>query len=448
MRARSAIRTFAWVAALSCAGAWCGSGCGFPRSEVRDSGDGSRARAERAPAAATPGRPEPHFDYRRHLVEYAGPGPEEVPEIGTPEVRIGWFGPADPAHPTGGAMWEGALLAIEERNARGGAGGRPFRLLPKWSENPWGTGIQGVAELVFRERVCVVLGAPDSASAHLVEQIVAKAHVPFVNAVATEKSLNYVNLPWIFSLPPADPEIAAAIARELASSLEDAPEDVGERRLALVSTDDHDSRQLARDILSAFGRTRAFPGRHAQLRAGEPDLAQALAPLVEWGPTTVLVLAGPLDSARIAQALRETGARLVFGPQAGRRAFLEELRSEDRADGPGAQPGLGAEPERTAPPIRGSFPVLWAADSAGEGARAFAARFRERFGRDPDYAAAYAYDAVNLVAAAVERAGLHRVRIRDALRELTPFAGVTGTIEWDPTARRRGVPIAMETFRE
>lgn len=443
---RFAIRALAWIAAAGCAGPWGSAGCAPAPLAPRSPDGPARSAAPEGPASAPSPRPEPCFDYRRHLVEYAGPDAEEVPEIEAAEVRIGWFGPADPAHPAGGAMWEGALLALEERNDRGGVGGRPLRLFPRWSENPWGTGIRGVAELSFRERACVLLGAPDSASAHLVEQIVAKAHVPFVNAVATEKSLNYVNLPWIFSLPPADPEIARAIARELEA--EERAAAGGERRVALISTDDHDSRQLAGEVLAALGRTKAFPGRHAQLRAGEPDLARALAPLAEWRPETVLVLAGPLDSARIAKALRRTGARFVFGPQAGRRAFLEELRSRDPPAAPDAAPGAAAALGSAPPPIRGSFPLLWDAASAGEEARAFASRYRARFGREPDYAAAYAYDAVQLVAAAVERAGLHRVRIRAALRELAPFAGVTGTIEWDPAARRTGVSVAMKAVEE
>ncbi|MGQ9591628.1 MAG: ABC transporter substrate-binding protein, partial [Planctomycetota bacterium] len=168
----------------------------------------------------------------------------------------------------------------------------------------------------------------------------------------------------------------------------------------------------------------------------------------EWRPETVLVLAGPLDSARIAKALRRTGARFVFGPQAGRRAFLEELRSRDPLAAPDAASGAAVALGSAPPPIRGSFPVLWDPASAGEKARAFASRYRARFGREPDYAAAYAYDAVQLVAAAVERAGLHRVRIRAALRELAPLAGVTGTIEWDPAARRTGVSVAMQALEE
>ena len=49
----------------------------------------------------------------------------------------------------------------------------------------------------------------------------------------------------------------------------------------------------------------------------------------------------------------------------------------------------------------------------------------------PDYAAAHAYDSVNLLIAAIRHGGLNRAKIGDALRSLIPLPGVTGTITWD-----------------
>ena len=47
------------------------------------------------------------------------------------EVRIGFLGPIEnhPDEALGRMMLNGALLAIEEANARGGYGGKPFKLM-------------------------------------------------------------------------------------------------------------------------------------------------------------------------------------------------------------------------------------------------------------------------------------------------------------------------------
>jgi ABC-type branched-subunit amino acid transport system substrate-binding protein len=61
----------------------------------------------------------------------------------------------------------------------------------------------------------------------------------------------------------------------------------------------------------------------------------------------------------------------------------------------------------------------------------FEKRFRERAGALPTPAAAQAYDAVRILAAALRRSGPNRARLRDALAELSPYAGASGVISFD-----------------
>jgi ABC-type branched-subunit amino acid transport system substrate-binding protein len=41
------------------------------------------------------------------------------------------------------------------------------------------------------------------------------------------------------------------------------------------------------------------------------------------------------------------------------------------------------------------------------------------------------YDATRLLIEAIRAAGLCRARIRDAIRDLAPWHGVTGVVQWD-----------------
>ena len=74
------------------------------------------------------------------------------------------------------------------------------------------------------------------------------------------------------------------------------------------------------------------------------------------------------------------------------------------------------------------FPLLY---TPGKESGSFEEDFTKRFGRYPDYLAAHTYDAVNLLVAAIRKAGLNRPRICDAVRELSSWRGVTGSIRWD-----------------
>jgi branched-chain amino acid transport system substrate-binding protein len=71
----------------------------------------------------------------------------------------------------------------------------------------------------------------------------------------------------------------------------------------------------------------------------------------------------------------------------------------------------------------------------GPGFEAFAETYEARWREPPDAAAALGYDAVRLLVDAVRRAGLNRARLRDAVRALSPWPGVSGPICWNPLGR-------------
>lgn len=363
----------------------------------------------------------PFFDARSHLTEFAGPGDDGPAAENLEEVRVGWFGPSDPHHPEAGAMWLAASLAIEDANRTGGYNGLPFRLIPAWSENPWGTGVKDVARLVYEQNVWAIIGAPDGPSAHLVEQVVAKARLPFVNPVSTDKTTNLANVPWTFSCAPGDHALASVLAKAVVARA------VG-GRFALVSCTDHDSRVFSVELLAALDELGVFPARRLEFRPDTTAFDTQLDSLRQVRAEVVVLIAGPSDSAKFLMAMREAGFTMpVFGgPAMGRSVFIDG--AAEAAEGV-------------------ILPLLWHPASGGIGSASFADRFRQRFNIEPDYTAAHTYDGVTLLIAAVRKAGLNRVRIRDALRMLSPWHGVTGPIRWDPTGQNTR-SVLLGTIRE
>jgi branched-chain amino acid transport system substrate-binding protein len=189
--------------------------------------------------------------------------------------------------------------------------------------------------------------------------------------------------------------------------------------LFVISCTDHDSRVFTAELVLALQRRSSYPVGHVELRPGESDFAGQLDRLEQSRAGAAAVIAGPRDSANVLAALRrrEPAMPVYGGPKMGRRLFLEAARQ--------AAEGV-------------AFPLLWHEAAAGERSQEFARRFAERWGVEPDYTAAYTFDALNLLIAAIRRAGLNRALIRDAVRELSPWDGVTGRIEWDPTGQNRG----------
>ncbi len=85
-------------------------------------------------------------------------------------------------------------------------------------------------------------------------------------------------------------------------------------------------------------------------------------------------------------------------------------------------------------------------DDTRPAAQEFTRMFRDRYGKDPNMFAALAYDAANLMIAAMHKAGVEdRAAIGPALESLKGFEGATGTISYaeshDPTKQYAKIVI-------
>jgi branched-chain amino acid transport system substrate-binding protein len=369
--------------------------------------------------AAGDDRPKPQLDLRTRTPEYLGPGREVGPPPELSEIRLAFFGPAEPDHPEWGEAWRGASLAVEEANASAGDGDLPTRLEGVWSENPWGSGVADLAKLAFTPSVFAVLGGVDGTTTHLAEQVAVKACLPVVSPGGTDPSVNYTNVAWMFTLLPTDDRIAPVLVEALLGKTEG-------RRWAAVTTSDHDAAMAWRAVRAVTSaRHTPAPALLLALPPAAPDYGPAAADLAQAAPESILVLAGARDAARLVRALRDAGFEglIVGGAPVGRRVFLEEA-------------GSWAEGVR--------FPLLF--DFERPEAAPFSSEYRHRFGVLPDFLAAHAYDATNLLVAAIRRAGPNRALVRDALAELAPWSGVTGEVVWDRTGRNTR-PVELGVWR-
>ncbi len=320
-------------------------------------------------------------------------------------VKIGYYGPADAEHPVGGAAWLGAMLAVEEANAGGGYEGRPFVIVQEWDENPWSGGAAGVVRMAYEERVAGIIGSINGDATHLAEQVVAKALLPLVDPLSTDRSVNAAFVPWMFSVMPDD----AALMEPLAAALSDEP-------FVLISSVRHDPRLTTGEFLKQLGQRR--PLRHIQFERPE-GIAEDVARL---GCDTAVILAGAADSARLVRDLKSLrpGLRIYGGHLMASRTFLRE--AGDAAEG-----------------VVFSLPAQIPED--------FSRRFRERFGQEPDFAAVSTYDATMLLISAIREAGEDRAAVRDALEAVSPVEGNAGRIEWD-TIRRNARRCTLATVRD
>lgn len=379
--------------------------------------------ASLGPAAARCAEPDtvtlpqvlPYKETGEAPLEYLGPG-REIPEPEVEEVVLGWFGPGDPDDPTGGDFWRGAILALEELNEKGGHQGRPFRLVSGWSSNPWGTGVVQVTRMVFDRGAWAILGAIDGAAAHLAEQVALKARVTLVSSGSTDETAHMASVPWMFSCLPSDRAQAPVLAGVLTTAAAGGP-------FAIAAAAEHDAHAALVELRRALSARRLTPATLLEFDPRGGDLGPLAARLLTSRPEAIVVLAPAEAAARLVVALRGRGfaGALIGGPTLALNAFAR--RAGESAEGV-------------------VVPLLWEPSAEWD---SFARVYENRWREPPDHAAAWSYDAVHLAADAVRRAGLNRVRIRDAVRALAPRPGVAGTVRWNALGQNEG-PVGLAAW--
>jgi ABC-type branched-subunit amino acid transport system substrate-binding protein len=359
---------------------------------------------------------------------YAGAG-RDIPEPkNLTEVRIGFFGPIEhsPEQIFGLRMLHGAQLAIEEAHARGGYGGKPFKLMlhndyDNWQANTvygddrptdssiWGSPSDEAVKMVYDDQDWAIFGSISSESTHIVLRVALKAEIPIVNSASTDPTIPETYIPWYFTDLQDDRVQGLTLARHIYTEL-------GLKRVALLR------------VNSRYGRFGVLKFRDASRRLGHPvvieqkfmpgdtDFTRALRIIQSSRADAIVLWADQVPAANILKEIKSLGMKQrVFGSY---RTIGPEMMVEagDAAEG---------------------FEAVFPYDPTRNDSRwlDFNERFDARFHEKPEQFASLAYDAMNALLGSICQAGLNRARIHDALADIAEYDGVTGHMIFDPNQK-------------
>jgi len=367
----------------------------------------------------------PYYENYTHPNIYAGAA-RDIPEPkNLKEVRIGFLGPvaqqADQVY--GLRMLHGAQMAIDEANARGGYGGKPFRLLvhddySNWQfgaeggeERPtdsaiWGAPLDESVKMVYDEKVWAMFGSISSESTHMALRLALKAEFPIVNSASTDPTVPETYIPWYFTDIQDDRVQAYTLARRVFTEL-------GLKRAALLR------------VNNRYGRMAAEKFRAAAVRLGHPVVIEQK------------YLPGDTDYQRQLRIIRDSRADAIvlWGDEGEAAGILKQMRAMGMKQRVfGAYRTLGYDLLAKAGPAAEGFEAVYPYDASRRDPRwlGFQARYEARFHEKPEQFAALAYDAMNILLDSICRAGLNRARIQDALDQVYQYDGVTGQMVFDP----------------
>jgi branched-chain amino acid transport system substrate-binding protein len=344
------------------------------------------------------------------------------------EVRIGFFGPIEhnPESVFGLRMLHGAQLAVEEANAHGGYGGKPFRLMlhndyDNWQakavygeDRPtdptiWGSASNEVVKMVYDDQDWAIFGSISSESTHIMLRVALRAEIPIVNSASTDPTIPETYIPWYFIDLQDDRVQCLTLARRIFTEL-------GMKRVAILR------------VNSRYGRFGVIKLRDASRRLGHPivieqkympggtDFTKQLNVIRSSRADAIVLWADEAQAAEILKEMRLLGMKQrVFGAY---RTLGPTLLAEAGDAAEGFEAVFPYDPTRKDP--------KWLD---------FNRRFEARFHEKPEQFASLAYDAMNALLDSICKAGLNRARIHDALAGIEEYDGVTGHMIFDPNQK-------------
>ena len=274
-------------------------------------------------------------------------------------------------------------------------------------------------ELVADPSVIAVVGHKNSGPSRAGGPVYAEAGLAQVTQCSTDNSLSRSGWRTFFRMC-ADNESQAAVAAEYAH---------GTRPGASVFAV-HDGTDYGRPLVEAFAaRFEALSGTRVTVLAmhvGQEDFTEVVRSISDGGGQVVDLGSTEIESSKLMKAIAAAGLHPLV------------ISSEGGADNPIVALS-GTAGELSVHTYAGADPL--ATTKGIELVR----RCRAAFGEIPSYMVE-CYDAVAIIAAALEKGATTRAEVRDAIAK-TDMEGIAGRIRFDARGDRIDAPVSLWTIR-
>ena len=344
-------------------------------------------------------------------------------------VKIGLAGPlsGEIAH-LGKALENGAALAIEDLNARGTTIGGKKVVFKLQSEDDAADPKQGtaVAQKLVDARVNGVVGHVTSGTTVPASRIYYQAGIPQVSPSATTPAYTKQNFSTTFRVVANDNMLGSALGRYAVDKL-------GARHIAVID----DRSAYGQGVADQFVKAAKAGNRSVKIAKREFTNAKAT------------------DFTAILTTIRATKPDLIFfgGMDASAGAILRQMKSLGIITRFMGGDGICTEAlPRLAGAGMGDGNVMCAEAGGVDGPQEkvmsdFVTRFKAKYNSDIQTYGPYAYDAVMVLAAAMQKAGSSEpAKYLPALKQIR-YQGVTGTIEFDKAGDVKHGALTLSTYK-
>ena len=299
----------------------------------------------------------------------------------------------------GEAITRGLTIAIDELNEKGGVlAGRKFVLVRRDDEATPAKGVTAARELIFREKVAVLFGGLDTPVSMAIVPIVNQEKVPFMGpwAAGTAITKNGAKPNFVFRVSAVDEIVNVAM-------LEYAQKNFSTKKPGLILVNNPWGESNEKGLRAALGAKKVAAAGIEKFEVNDVDIVPQLTRLRQAGTDTLFLVGNVGPSAQVVKSLDRMGWKVPivshWCPAGGRFSelagpYAKEVHFVQTYSFFGKQSPVG---DRVLKALMTKYP-----DIKGPG------------DVTPAVGVANAYDAMHLVAAAIQHAGS---TIGDAVRQ-------------------------------
>lgn len=322
------------------------------------------------------------------------------------EIKIGVITPLTGEGATyGEATKRGVDLATEEINQKGGINGKKIRLVYEDDQIKPEVGTKVIQKLISIEKVPVIIGAFGSSVSLAIAPVAEKNKVVLFSASSTADALKDAGDYFFRNVPPN--------SKQGESAAEFAIEKLKAKNAAVLYMNNDYGISLAKAFENFFKQKGGSILITENYNPGDRDFRTQLSKIKDKQPSIVFYPGHYQESGLILKQAKELVIKSVF--IGGDGSYSPELIiiAGDAAEG--------------------SYYTLMAMGYgvSDEEIKRFTDVFKSKYGVEPDVYSAYAYDALKIIAQAIQNGGYNSEGIKNALYRTKDFKGVTGTTSFD-----------------
>jgi branched-chain amino acid transport system substrate-binding protein len=325
---------------------------------------------------------------------------------GAEPLKIGMVAPlTGPAAEVGRYQTQGAKLAAEEVNKAGGVLGRPIELVIEDSQSTNPGSVLAFSKLAGDKDIPAFIGPTFSTQIHAMAPDIQRLGKP-VMIGGTDPQLTHMGNPWLFRFRPNDTYSARVIADYGVKTLD-------KKKWAIVHSTDAFGTSGMKNLVEDLKGMGVEPALVQGYTNNSQDFTPVVLAVKQSGADVMATyMTLPPDLAIFARQLRQLGVNIAWV---------------------GSPTTVATDSLKLAgPALYGTYAVADFAADSSPAAKEFATKYEATYKSAPDYHGAWTYDAVHVLALAIDNAkSLEPQKIREAILSVKDYPGVEGTYNFD-----------------